>query len=230
MTSPQEQSSFRALFAQFGSTLDQWFAASRTETARLSAANARILALEHKFEDLDKRFTKVLEQSFKEAAPDTLTLDDQQRQDLADRFKTLFEQIDHAYTRIYDRKHHGAPDLGSRAEWLTNFLWAIHNDEDPAKIHGSLQQFTPTEPALYNVSELIERFGALRRRVLELDQNCLISFDYVPGPVDSRTQRPWKHCDPDGDVVFAVTPSYSVGTRLFLHQQVFTAPRQVDAG
>ena len=213
---------FEALLVQLGQALDQAEAARARDAERLDGLGHRIASLERQAAELDGKFTKILEERFKLAEPNTLTFEFQPHKDLGDALKSLILAIDHALCEIYCRHRKTGPSDLERANSLAGFLGTLLGAADPSRIYQDLAQHRLDKADRQRVDPLLEQAIDLRRQAAELDPAHVFDFGFAPGPVDPSRQRAWQHCDPEGEVRFVVSPAYVVGGRVFLPQEVFT--------
>jgi hypothetical protein len=216
---------FEALLVQLGRSLDQAEAARARDAEQLDALGHRIACLERQAAELDGKYTKILEERFKLAEPNTLTFEFQPHKDLADALKGLILAIDLVLCEIYYRDRKTSQTAVERADSLARFLRTLlPGTADPSRIYQDLAQHRLDKADRRRIDPLLEQALDLRRLATELDPTHVFDFEFAPGPVDSSRQRAWQHCDPEGEVRFVVSPAYVVGERVFLPQEVFTGP------
>ena len=216
---------FEYVLAQVGRSLDE-LAVARTDAARqIVALQAGMAELERRIAALDGRFTKILEERFKQAEPDAPTAEIQVRYDLADELRSMFAAVDQLLRSAYVRAYAAQPTDVERAQSLAVFLAGALGPHGRAHIDTDLQQRIDKQTRKA-IAETADQIAALRRRAAELDPSHAFVFESGAGALDPALQQAWMHCDPDGDIEFVVTPAYVVGHRVFLYQQVFTSPRQ----
>jgi hypothetical protein len=230
--------SFEAALTEIGRAMDRAMdrAAEQAGVVRardarqLDALQARIADLERKVHGLDGRFTKILEESFKESSPHTPTIEIQQRYDLADELKTLFPLIYRELDQIHTHAAGTRPDSEARARWTADFLNDLLGNGDQARMIESLRQCKPDGSAIKRINRLIEQIVELRQRAADLDPTHVFEFGCSSGLIDPAAQEAWMTCDPEGEIAFVVTPAYVVAPRVFLRQQVFTVSRRTEQG
>lgn len=223
--------SFESMFTQIGRVLDLATTAHEEHVAQLHALQERIAESEAQIQDLDGRFTKILEERFKQVAPETPTPDLQLRYDLADAFQRFFTHVDLELSDIYSQVAQTRPTTIQRARWIAELLGYLHSDTDLARIEPELLSgYGPDDAARTRIGQLAERFDELCGQARGLDPDYVLAFEPSAGPMGPDRQRAWKHCDPEGRIEFVVTPAYRVGHRVFLPQQVFTVPWPAERG
>ena len=221
--------SFEAMLAQVGQALDRSEAARVADARQIDALVARVGHLEQQFAGLDKKFTKILEERFKQAEPNALTFEFQQHNNLADALKTLFLAVDHELNEVYTQVYKVRPTDLNRAECVAWFLAGVFGAGNPRQgTEAPISYNSLNKSTRQRVDNLVKQVRELRRQATALDPNHVFQFESTPGIVNPDIQRAWRHCDPEGEISFVVTPAYVLGQRVFLHQEVFTVVRPVE--
>ncbi len=169
--------------------------------------------------DLDRRFTELLAERFRQEQPDTTTAAHLDHYEVAEKFQLFVEQeLGPVAREITRRLEAGRPgEQVSRAHVLAELCRALFGDKtiDDKTVY---QYCGPDDAA-----RLVGTAGQIRDLASRPGHGAMWDFHFRAGShVDHRYQRAWGPCDPDGFVAFPVTPAYRVGHRILVHQQVVT--------
>lgn len=187
----------------------------------LGALQERIAELDRRTTFLDGRFTAILAETHQQEKPGTLTQESYDQFQLAEDLKTLFADIDRGYRDTYLAATQTSPTAKHRAQLLCNLLdWQLNDNlESKGFIENHLWPNSANDSTF---AALVSRITALRRGAGRLDPSCEFSFDPHREKVEGRNVETWGVCNPANDVQFAVTPSFLVGSRCLVPQQVYT--------
>ncbi|WP_327695962.1 hypothetical protein [Streptomyces sp. NBC_00459] len=219
---------FEAILAMVGRSLDDMATRQHTTGKEVRALSSALGAVQEQIAELDRRtsylndrFTEILAETHQQEKPGTLTQESYDQFQLAEDLKTLFADIDHGYRTAYQSAVKTPPTAKTRAQFLCNLLnWQLNDNLDCKSVVET--RLWPNSANDSTFAALVGRITALRRGAGMLDPSCEFSFDPHREKVEGRNVETWGVCNPANDVQFAVTPSFLVGSRCLLPQQVYT--------